>query len=168
MAKERIRMENAPDWYDTPLEKLHFEWSPEELLEIERYCEKIQKNIDEEEMTPLQRFNASLEGREKDRCFMVTLPFNVYAVRTLDSAADALKIAEVEFNSGILPISVHKPMPEKKKEKLKRAKSVKLSEEKKKMLEEQEEKDIEEEGEIMALANVEEESDEEREVNEIE
>lgn len=102
MAKERIRMENAPDWYDTPLDKLDFEWSKEEKLEIERYCEKIHKNIEEEEMTPSQRFKATLEGNEKDRCFMVTLPFNVYAVRTLDSAADALKPIDCYRNPKLL------------------------------------------------------------------
>ena len=91
MAKERIRMQNAPDWYDTPLDELHFEWSAEEKLEIERYCEKIHKNIEEEEMTPRERWIATQEGKEKDRCFMATAPFNVYAVRTLDSNADAFK-----------------------------------------------------------------------------
>ena len=50
---------------------------------------------------------------------------------------DVLKIAEIEFNSGVLPISVKKPFPEKK------------------------EKEISEEGEIMALANPEDEAEEE-------
>jgi len=84
-------MQNVPDWYDTPLDELHFEWSAEEKLEIERYCEKIHKNIEEEEMTPKQRWIATQEGKGKDRCFMATAPFNVYAIRTLDSNADALK-----------------------------------------------------------------------------
>src|SRR3989338_7827995 len=35
---------------------------------------------------------------------------------------DALKIAEIEFESGVLPISVKKPFPGKKEEKLKRIK----------------------------------------------
>ena len=35
---------------------------------------------------------------------------------------DALKIAEIEFESGILPISVKRPFPKKKDEKLKRVK----------------------------------------------
>jgi len=48
MAKERVRMEGAPDWYDTPLDKLDFEWSHDEKVEIERYCEKIHQNIAEE------------------------------------------------------------------------------------------------------------------------
>jgi len=34
---------------------------------------------------------------------------------------DALKIAEVELNSNILPISVKKPFPERKDEKLKKS-----------------------------------------------
>jgi hypothetical protein len=81
---------------------LDFQWSPEEKLEIERYCEKIHKNIAEEEMTPRQRFAATIAGKEKDRCFITTLPMNVYAVRTLDSAADALKPIDVYRNPKLL------------------------------------------------------------------
>lgn len=66
---------------------------------------------------------------------------------------DALKIAEVELNSGILPISIKKPFPKKKDEELKRAKQVKLSEKRKKELEAEEESEIAKEGGIMALAN---------------
>ena len=66
---------------------------------------------------------------------------------------DALKIAEIEFNSDVLPISVRKPLPLKKEEQLKRLKSKKVSDEKKQALEEEEEKEIQEEGEIMELAN---------------
>lgn len=73
---------------------------------------------------------------------------------------DALKIAETEFNSGILPISVNKPMPRKKDAKLTRVKEVKLSEKKKKEIEAEEEKEIVESGEIMALANPEDENEE--------
>jgi len=72
---------------------------------------------------------------------------------------DALKIAEIEFNSNVLPISVKKPFPEKKEAKLKRPKEVKLSEKKKQALEKEEEKDISGEGEIMALANPEDEQE---------
>ena len=43
---------------------------------------------------------------------------------------DALKIAEVELNSNILPISVRKPFPEKREDKLKRAKEQKISDKK--------------------------------------
>ena len=74
---------------------------------------------------------------------------------------DALKIAEVELNSGILPISIHKPFPKKKEEELKRIVEKKLSDEAKEKLETKEEEEIAKEGEIMALANPEEESEEE-------
>lgn len=75
---------------------------------------------------------------------------------------DALKIAEVELESGVLPISIKKPFPLKKEGKLKRVASLaNVSEEKLKELEEEEEGDISSEGEIMALANPEEERDEE-------
>ena len=74
---------------------------------------------------------------------------------------DAIKIAEIELKSNILPISVKKPFPRKKEGELKRAKEVKLSEQKIKTLETEEEKEIVEEGEIMALANPEDEKEEE-------
>lgn len=73
---------------------------------------------------------------------------------------DALKIAEIELRSDILPISVKKPFPGKKQGKLKRIPDVKLTEKKKKALEEEEEKDISTEGEIMALANPDDEREE--------
>ncbi|MBR9702354.1 DNA-directed RNA polymerase subunit K [Candidatus Pacearchaeota archaeon] len=73
---------------------------------------------------------------------------------------DALKIAEVEFNSGILPISVRKPFPKKKDEELKRVKEVKLSEKRKMEIEAEEAAEIAKEGEIMALANPEDEREE--------
>ncbi|MFH1585681.1 MAG: DNA-directed RNA polymerase subunit K [archaeon] len=74
---------------------------------------------------------------------------------------DALKIAEIEFKSDILPISVKKPFPKKKEEKLKRAKEIKLSEKKKAEIEAEEEKEIVEQGDIMKLANPEDEREEE-------
>lgn len=64
---------------------------------------------------------------------------------------DALKIAEVELNSDILPISIKKPLPKKKKEALKRAKEQKISEKKAEEIE-AEEDEIAKEGEIMELA----------------
>lgn len=73
---------------------------------------------------------------------------------------DALKIAEVELNSGILPISIKKPFPEKKEEELKRAKERKLSDKKIEEIESIEEKEIIKEGEIMKLANPEDEVEE--------
>jgi hypothetical protein len=93
MAKPQLRlgkMENAPDWYGTPLEKLHFEWSKEEELMLERFCEKILKNATEEEMTPLQRFEATWHKKPKDRLFIDVLHMPNYAIRTLDSFADAI------------------------------------------------------------------------------
>ena len=65
---------------------------------------------------------------------------------------DSLKIAEVELNSNILPISIKKPFPRKKEEILKRAKEQKLGDKKVEEIE-AEEKEIAKEGEIMELAN---------------
>ncbi len=73
---------------------------------------------------------------------------------------DALKIAETEFNSNILPISIKKPLPAKKEEKLKRVKERKVSDEKKAAMEQEEEKDIQAAGEIMELAKPEDEVEE--------
>ena len=73
---------------------------------------------------------------------------------------DALKIAEVELGSNVLPISINKPLPEKKEEKLKRAKEKKVSDEKAVEKEAAEEEEIAKEGEIMALANPEDEQEE--------
>jgi len=72
---------------------------------------------------------------------------------------DALKIAEVEFESGILPISVKRPFPEKKETELKKAKEKKISDAKKGEIEKEEE--IEKEGEIMEFATPEDEVEEE-------
>lgn len=88
---------------------------------------------------------------------------------------DTLKTAEKELLAGVLPITVKRPLPKKSerqvkklskeeiKEKLeKQAEEEKkeLEEEKKKVVvEEKEEKEIEEEGEIMAMANPEDEAE---------
>lgn len=72
---------------------------------------------------------------------------------------DALKIAEVEFESGALPISVKKPYPKKKEEKLKRTKEQKLKDLTKEEAEVKEEEEIAKEGEIMELANPDDEED---------
>ncbi len=74
---------------------------------------------------------------------------------------DALKIAEIELSSGVLPISIQKPFPKKKEEALKRIQKPKINDEKKEELEVKEEEEIAKEGEIMELANPEEERDEE-------
>lgn len=80
---------------------------------------------------------------------------------------DALKIAEIEFNSNILPISVKRPFPQKKEEKLKRVKERKISEKDIQEKESAEESEIIESGEIMELATPEDEVTEE-ELGEIE
>ncbi len=74
---------------------------------------------------------------------------------------DALKIAEIELNSNILPISIKKPFPARKEEVLKRAKEKKISDEQKEELEAKEVEEIAKEGEIMELANPEDEQTEE-------
>ncbi len=83
---------------------------------------------------------------------------------------DPLKIAEIEFEDKVLPITVKRPMPERKKEKLKEAKKKEigkeLSDAEKQKLEEAEEKRIKEEGEIMELSKPEEETEEETEKSE--
>ena len=70
---------------------------------------------------------------------------------------DALKIAEIELDSGILPISVDKPMPKRKEERLKRVKETKIDDKKVEEEEMKEEEEIVKEGEIMELANPEDE-----------
>jgi len=81
---------------------------------------------------------------------------------------DSLKIAEVELGSGILPISIKRPMPIKKEEELKRAKEAKIDDKKIIEREIEEEKEITKEGEIMELVNPEDETEEspEKETNE--
>ena len=73
---------------------------------------------------------------------------------------DALKIAEKELESDILPISVKRPFPSKKEDKLKKPKDTRMSDKKKEELEVGEEEKIEEEGEIMALSTPEDEVEE--------
>ena len=74
---------------------------------------------------------------------------------------DPLKVAEIEFDSEVLPITVKRPFPKKIEERLKREK-----EEKKKKFEEEKREEIEEEeiresGEIMEAATPEDEIPEE-------
>ncbi|MDP7520856.1 MAG: DNA-directed RNA polymerase subunit K [Candidatus Pacearchaeota archaeon] len=73
---------------------------------------------------------------------------------------DSLKIAEIELNSEILPISVKKPFPVKKDEELKRAKEQKVSDKKIEEAETKEEEEIAKEGEIMELVTPEDEQEE--------
>jgi len=65
---------------------------------------------------------------------------------------DALKIAEIEFKSGVLPISVHKPFPTKKEQILKRTKESKVSDEDLDAGEIAEQEEISRSGEIMEIA----------------
>ena len=75
---------------------------------------------------------------------------------------DALKIAEIEFESSVLPISVKRPFPKKKEEELRRIKE-KISEKKIEEIKSGEEEEIAKEGEIMGLVNPEEEREGETE-----
>ena len=72
---------------------------------------------------------------------------------------DALKIAEIELNSKILPISIKRPFPKKKEEQLKRVKE-KHSEKELEEIEVAEEQEIAREGEIMELASPKDEREE--------
>ena len=72
---------------------------------------------------------------------------------------DALKIAEVELDSGALPISIKKPFPLRKGGALQKPKAPKISDAQTEEAEADLEKEIAEDGEIMALANPEEEKD---------
>ncbi len=72
---------------------------------------------------------------------------------------DPLKIAEMEFDSDILPISVNRPLPLRKEDKLKRMKE-KMSDKKVEESEGGEESEIAKEGEIMELANPDDETEE--------
>lgn len=76
---------------------------------------------------------------------------------------DSLKIAEVEFESGILPISVKRPFPERKEKELKKAKIIgkAVSDKEVEEKEAEEEEEIAKEGEIMELANPDDETEEE-------
>jgi DNA-directed RNA polymerase subunit K len=76
---------------------------------------------------------------------------------------DPLKIAEKELDDGVLPISVNRPMPSKKGESLEKIKieETKISDSKKEEVEQEEEKEIAEGGEMMKLADSEEEDESE-------
>jgi DNA-directed RNA polymerase subunit K/omega len=72
---------------------------------------------------------------------------------------NALKIAEIELNSMVLPISVKRPFPIKKEDALKRVAERKISDEKVEEMEAKEQEEIAKEGEIMELANPDDEQD---------
>jgi DNA-directed RNA polymerase subunit K/omega len=71
---------------------------------------------------------------------------------------DALKIAEVELNSEILPISIKRPFPLKKEERLRRVRDRVISDKGVQDKEAAEETEIVEGGEIMELATPEDEA----------
>jgi len=76
---------------------------------------------------------------------------------------DVLKLAEIELEEGVLPISVKRPMPKKVEGEIKKEEPEKEEEkidEKIEKEEEKEEKEIVESGEIMELAEPEEEAEE--------
>jgi DNA-directed RNA polymerase subunit K len=90
---------------------------------------------------------------------------------------DVMRIAEKELESEVLPITVKRPLPKKsekeikklsdeevkeklEKEKEKEEKEMAKLEEKKEKIEEREEKQIKEEGEIMEIANPDDEGEE--------
>ncbi|MFW6233634.1 MAG: DNA-directed RNA polymerase subunit K [Nanoarchaeota archaeon] len=72
---------------------------------------------------------------------------------------DPLNIAEIELKSGVLPMNIKKPMPEKKEEKLKRKKTRDMSDEEKMRLEKEEEEEVKASGEIMELSKSDEETE---------
>jgi len=74
---------------------------------------------------------------------------------------DPLRIAEIEFKAGVLPITINRPLPKKIEAALKREKQVKERVGEERELEEKEEKVIKESGEIMKLAKPEDEVEEE-------
>lgn len=66
---------------------------------------------------------------------------------------DSIIIAEEEFNSGVLPISVKRPLPLKKEEKLKEIKEEKVDDDKIIEKEKEIEEEITEKAEEMGLVN---------------
>ncbi|MBU1056516.1 MAG: hypothetical protein KKC46_22205 [Proteobacteria bacterium] len=104
MAVKLGKMKGAGPYYGKTLDELNASigWSPEEEREIERYCEKIHKNISEEEMTPMERFKATMEGKERDRLLVETFFHPSYAMRTLDGFADAVKSIDAYYYPKLL------------------------------------------------------------------
>ncbi len=74
---------------------------------------------------------------------------------------DPLRIAEVELDSGVLPISVNRPLPQRKEQKIEKLKieESNVSDEEKMKKEQEETQEIAQEGEIMELANPEDEQE---------
>ena len=74
---------------------------------------------------------------------------------------DSLRIAEIEFKAGVLPITVNRPFPKKIETELKREKAKTEEKENVEELEKKEEQEIEESGEIMEIAKPTDEVEEE-------
>ena len=76
---------------------------------------------------------------------------------------DPLRIAEKELDSGVLPISVNRPMPKRKEENIEKIKveESKISDAEKEAAEKAEERDIADGGEMMELADSGEEAEDE-------
>lgn len=64
---------------------------------------------------------------------------------------DALRIAEREFQEGVLPIAIHRPVPKKRKDKLQAIKEEKVSDEELVAKEQEVEKEIVEDAEVLGL-----------------
>ena len=79
---------------------------------------------------------------------------------------DPLRIAERELDSGVLPISVNRPMPRRSEEDIEKLKieESKISDAAKEAAEKAEEKEIAEGGEMMQLADSSEESEDDETV----
>ena len=73
---------------------------------------------------------------------------------------DSIKIAEIEFNSEVLPISVKRPLPKKIEGKLRREAVPEKKPVDANAVEQTEEKEIQDEGEIMELAKPDDEVEE--------
>jgi len=71
---------------------------------------------------------------------------------------DAIKIAEKEFEEGVLPIAINRPMPQKKKEKISAAREKELSDEELEKKAKEVEKEIKEN--IEEYSSVQEEAEE--------
>ena len=72
---------------------------------------------------------------------------------------DAIRLAEKELESGVLPIAVNRPVPKKRKDKLQAVKEEKVSDEELVAKEQAMEKEIVEDAEELGLVQVEEELD---------
>lgn len=72
-------------------------FTPEEERFIERVCEKIAKNVTEEDMTPMERFKATFADRPRDRLFIETYYHPTAAGRLLDSYADAMRARDLYY-----------------------------------------------------------------------